>query len=142
MSVIRSLFNRQFLITLILVGLLVLLSFPLSRNWRQKRSIDQEIKGLEQQAAALEGKNSNLKQVLDYMQSSQFVEEEARTKLNYKKSGESVVVIEGRPQTTTETTTSSLSTLVELPPEPPQAQESQASRNLNYWLDFFFGEKK
>lgn len=142
MPMFRSLFNRQLVITLILVGLLVLLSFPLTRNWRQKQSVDQEIKGLEQQAAELEGKNSNLKQVLDYMQSSQFVEEEARTKLNYKKPGESVVVIEGRPQSTTETASSSLSTLVNLPPEPPKAQESQASRNLNYWLDFFFGEKK
>lgn len=141
MSFFRTIFNRHLAITIVLLGLVILLAFPLSKNWRQKRSIDQEIKTLEQQAANLEGKNSNLKQVLDYMQSSQFVEEEARTKLNYKKPGESVVVIEGRPENITDNVSSALSPLVDLPPEPPKAQVSEAHRNFSGWLDYFFGEK-
>lgn len=138
MSFLKSLFSKQFLLTLVLIGLLVLISFPLSKNWRQKRSIDQEIKGLELQAKELEGKNNNLKNVLDYMQSDQFVEKEARTKLNYKKAGESVVVIEGRPGETPVTGTSPF----EIPPEPPKTQELPATVNFNKWLDYFFTVEK
>lgn len=138
MRFLRRLFNRQLFVTILLLGLLVLLSFPLTKNWRQKQSIDAEIRGLETQAAELEGKNSNLKQVLDYMKSEQFVEEEARTKLNYKKPGESVVVIEGRPDATSKTN----SIFFDVPPVPSSATVSAASRNISHWLDYFFGEKK
>ncbi len=138
MSLLKSLFSKQFLLTLVLIGLLVLISFPLSKNWRQKRSIDQEIKSLELQAKELEGKNNNLKNVLDYMQSDQFVEKEARTKLNYKKAGESVVVIEGRPGETPVTETSPF----EIPPEPPKTKELPATVNFNKWLDYFFAVEK
>ena len=138
MSFLKSLFSKQFLLTLVLIGLLVLISFPLSKNWRQKRSIDQEIKSLELQAKELEGKNNNLKNVLDYMQSDQFVEKEARTKLNYKKAGESVVVIEGRPGESPVTETSPF----EIPPEPPKTKELPATVNFNKWLDYFFAVEK
>ncbi len=138
MSFLKSIFTKQFLFTLLLLGLLVLLSFPLSKNWRQKRSIEREIKGLETQVKDMEGKNSNLKNVLDYMQSDQFVEEQARTKLNYKKPGESVVVIEGRPGKTPPTATSPF----EIPPEPPKVTASRATVNVNKWLDYFFEVKK
>ncbi|HRH33230.1 MAG TPA: septum formation initiator family protein [bacterium] len=138
MGFFRTIFTKQFFFTLLLIGLLVLLSFPLSKNWRQKRSIEREIAGLESQVKDMEGKNSNLKNVLDYMQSDQFVEEQARTKLNYKKPGESVVVIEGRPGETPETTTSPFS----IPAEPEKVTASQATVNINKWLDYFFGVKK
>lgn len=133
----RGLASKQLYITLVLAILVVLLAFPLTRNWRQKRSIDQEIKNLEAQAATLEGKNSNLKNVLDYMQSSQFVEEEARTKLNYKKPGESVVVIEGEEGTAVSTTSP-----FALPAEPSRPTQSKARLNITTWLDYFFGPKK
>ena len=138
MSFLKSIFTKQFLFTLLLLGLLVLLSFPLSKNWRQKRSIEQEIKGLEIQVKDMEGKNSNLKNVLDYMQSDQFVEEQARTKLNYKKPGESVVVIEGRPGEVPLTATSPF----EIPVESPKVTASRATVNVNKWLDYFFEVKK
>lgn len=137
MSFFRAIFNRQLFISIILLGLLVLLAFPLTKNFRQKKAVDLEIKGLEKTAADLEGKNSHLKEVLDYMQSSQFVEEEARQKLNYKKPGEAVAVIEGLPSTTSEVSTP----LFDVPPAPPVVGTSQASQNIQKWLDYFFGPK-
>lgn len=85
MSFFRAVFSRQFLLTLVLVGLVAVFAVPLTKNYRQKRVINREIKSLEAEVTQLEHKNSSLQQVLDYMQSDQFVEEEARTKLNYKK---------------------------------------------------------
>lgn len=138
MSFLRSLLTRQFLITLLLTGLLVLLSFPLTRNYRQKRSIEREIKGLEEEAKALEHKNSNLKSVIEYMQSDQFVEKEARTKLNYQKPGESVVVVEGRPGQSATTPTDPL--FFDVPPVPTATTPPQAVVNARKWLDYFFSQ--
>ncbi len=121
--------------TLVLLALIVLVSFPLTRNWRQKRAIDREIKGIEGQVAELEHTNSNLKTVIDYMQSNQFVEEEARTKLNYQKPGEKVVVVEDRPGQKAPTSTSPFFTL---PPEPPTIPPAPAVVNVHKWLDYFF----
>ncbi len=136
MSFLRSLFTRQFFLSLLLIGLLVLLSFPLTKSYRQKRSIDREIAGLKEEAQALEHKNSNLKSVIEYMQSEQFVEKEARTKLNYQKPGESVVVIEGRPGEAPATTQAK--PFFEVPAEPTKAAEPQAVVNARKWLDYFF----
>ncbi len=136
MSFLRSLFTRQFFFTLLLVGLLALLAFPLTKSFRQKRSIEREIKGLEEQALALEHKNSNLKSVIEYMQSDQFVEKEARTKLNYQKPGETVVVVEGRPGEMPATTPAS--PFFDPPPEPTQAAVPQAVVNARKWADYFF----
>jgi len=138
MSFFRTIFSRQFLTTLLLCFLLVLFGLPLTKNWRQKRSIDKEIKELEQQVVDLEGKNSSLKQVLDYMQSEQFVEKEARTKLNYKKPGEEVAVIENRDGTTA--VVSSTESIFDLPAEPQPAGSPRLLGNFSKWLDYFFNK--
>lgn len=138
MSLFRTLFSRQFLITLLLIFLLVLFGLPLIKNWRQSRSINKEIREMEQQVIELENKNSSLKQVLDYMQSEQFVEKEARTKLNYKKPGEEVVVIEGRDGTTA--SVSPLDSVFDLPEAPKPIGSPKLLGNFSKWLDYFFAK--
>jgi cell division protein FtsB len=137
MNILKGIFTRQFFITLLLLGLLALFALPLTKNWRQKRAIDKEIAELEQQVSSFENKNSSLRQVLDYMQSEQFVEEEARSKLNYKKPGEQVVVIEGLPSESG--ATASASALFDFPAPPPDKNaELRLSGNLKRWLEYFF----
>lgn len=139
MSLIRGIFTKQFFITLVLLGLLVLFAVPLTRNWRQQRAINKEIAELEQQVTDFEHKNSSLKQVLEYMQSEQFVEREARTKLNYKKPGEQTVVIEDLPLEPGVTVEAS--PLFDFPDAPPTKNtELRLSGNLNKWLNYFFGK--
>jgi cell division protein FtsB len=135
MSVFRIIFSRQFLSTLVLIGLLFVFAVPLTKNWRQKQAIDHEIAEMEKQVAALEHKNSNLKQVLDYMQSDQFIEAEARTKLNYKKPGEQVTVIQNQPG---QTPLGDASAIFDLPPAPPEKHDARLLGNLSRWLDYFF----
>ncbi len=137
MSFFRAIFSKQFLITLILIVLLVLFTLPLNKNWRQKRSIDKEIALLEQQVAEVENKNSNLRQVLDYMQSDQFVEKEARTKLNYKKPGEEVAVIENRDGQVSQPVTS-VEGIFDLPPAPKPTASPRLLGNIEKWLNYFF----
>ncbi|MCX6792709.1 MAG: septum formation initiator family protein [Candidatus Falkowbacteria bacterium] len=136
MSFFKTIFSRQFLLTLVLIFLLVLFAVPLTKNWRQKRSIDKEVKDMQQQVADLEHKNSSLKQVLDYMQSDQFVEKEARTKLNYKKTGEEVAIIESRDGTSP--TVSPSDSVFDLPEEPKAPGSPKLLGNFSKWLDYFF----
>ncbi len=137
MNLLKLIFSRQFLVTLILLGLLAVFAVPLTKNWRQKRAIDREVAELEQQVNDLEHKNSSLKQVLDYMQSDQFVEAEARTKLNYKKPGEEVAVIQGRPED--ENINSSTTDVFALPSAPPaEPTEARLTGNLGNWIKYFF----
>ncbi len=132
----KSIFSRQFFISLALLAVLAIFAVPLIKNWRQKQEIDKEVADLQQQVNDLGNKNSNLKQVLDYMQSDQFVEHEARTKLNYKKPGEEVAVVNGAPD---DTSSSSNSNIFDLPPAPPtQRTEPRLSGNLENWLHYFF----
>jgi cell division protein FtsB len=96
----RLLFHQ---ITLAVLGFLILLaiSVPLARNVSQRYRVSQEVKELEQEINRLEKKNSELKNLINYLQSDQFIEEQARLNLNYKKEGEKMVVIKEKDESTT-----------------------------------------
>jgi len=93
----RILFNSK---TLALLGLIiiVLISIPLAKKVSQRYKIDQEIKELEDEIAELENKNVNLKEFINYLESDQFVEEQARLQFGLKKEGEEVAVIKSEEE--------------------------------------------
>jgi len=136
MSFFRTVFSKQFLITLLLLCILAIFVVPLTKNWRQKRAIDQEISELEKQVSEYENKNSSLKKVLDYMKSNEFVEKEARTKLNYKKAGEQVTIIKDLPGDVQSAITNS--SLFDLPPEPPEPHDAKLIGNIEKWIKYLF----
>lgn len=88
----RILFNSK---TFTLLGLIViiLISIPLARKVSQRYRIDQEIKELENEIAELENKNIDLSELAKYLESDQFVEEQARIQFGLKKEGEEVAVV-------------------------------------------------
>lgn len=90
---IRIFFNPK-VFALGLLALLVAISIPISKNISKRYTIDQEIKDLEKEIEELEAGNRNLKKMIDYLESDQFAEEQARLKLGLKKPGEEVVVID------------------------------------------------
>jgi cell division protein FtsB len=96
----RLLFHQ---VTLSVLGFLILfaISVPLARNVSQRYRISQEVKELEQEIGELGKKNSELKNLINYLQSDQFIEEQARLNLNYKKEGEKMVVIKEKNESTT-----------------------------------------
>lgn len=87
----RKTFRLILRIIIAFICLLVLISAPRSlRNLWQKRSIIWEKQaGLEREKA----KNEELKQKLSEVQSTQFIEKEAREKLGMAKEGETVVLM-------------------------------------------------
>lgn len=89
----RIFFNQKFLSLIILSGL-ILLSFPLIKNIKQRHGADQEIDELREEINRVEGKNKDLQKVIGYLGSEQFVEEQARINFGLKKDGEQVVVVQ------------------------------------------------
>lgn len=83
--------------TFMVLALIVFIAliFPLSKNIGRRYRINQEIKGLEQEIKDTENKNTELQKLIEYLNSDQFVEEQARLNLGLKKPGEEVVVVKG-----------------------------------------------
>lgn len=73
--------------------ILVYITIPIVKNAQKQKKINNEIKDLENEIAKLDGNNSDLKKMINYLNSDQFVIEQARLNLNYAKEKESVTVI-------------------------------------------------
>lgn len=93
----KILFNQ---ITLAIIGLLIILaiSFPLARNISKQYKANKEVNDLEKEIADLESKDFKLKNLIKYIESDQFIQEQARLNLNYKTEGEEVVVIKEKDE--------------------------------------------
>lgn len=80
---------------LFLVGgviILVFISISLVKEVLRRTEINQEIGQLEKEVGDLEERNAELADLIEYLNSTSWQEKEARTKLNLKAEGESIVI--------------------------------------------------
>ena len=63
-----------------------------------RHEINQEIEKLEQQLANVEGKTSEMEKLISYLNTDEYIEKQARLKLNLSKPGEKQVNITGEPE--------------------------------------------
>lgn len=75
---------------LIILGLLF---FVFGKKMMESRQIDKELKAMEENIHRLESQNVELNKFLSYLNTDEFVEQEARLKFNLQKPGESVVIL-------------------------------------------------
>ena len=107
-------------ITLIFLALLLIfLAESKYRQWRSQKSIEAEKQNLQQQADALDKKNQELSQSLQYLNSASFRENIARQQLGLKKQGEQVYSFNDAPAT-------------------DQTSASSRQNNPKKWWDYFF----
>ncbi len=92
-SKIKLFFFNQTSYFLVGLVLLALISYPLSKKIFQNYQLNNEVKNLNEEIKKMESHNQELKNLIGYLDSKSFTEEEARLSLNLKKSGEEVVVI-------------------------------------------------
>lgn len=99
----------------------IVLAIGFARAYFKEYASIREIRQLEQEAKRLETEKISLLELLQYVQTDAYVEEEARAKLQYKKPGEEVVYFTGTGN---------------VPVSPVVAQKKH---NLERWWDYFFG---
>jgi len=93
---------------------------------------------LEKEIANLENKNSNFKDLVSYLESNQFVEEQARLKLGLKKEGEDVAVIKNGLDNKIENNLTATSSSIFNIPGLDKANSVDPISNLQKWLKYFF----
>ena len=79
-----------------LLGGIIILAFlglNFTNTWKQSRAIDLEMKSLEQEIVTLEETNIELSELINYLNSTAYIEKKAREDLGLKKEGEETVII-------------------------------------------------
>ena len=87
----KFLHSKSFVILLLVF--LVLFVIALGRESYRFFRVNQEIKDLEQRIVELEKSSEELAKMEEYFQSEEFLEKEARLKLNLTKPGEKVIIV-------------------------------------------------
>lgn len=82
------------IISLIFIGLLVVINFNLIRNSLDSSEKLEEINREQEQVKEVEKQNQQLRIELKKRESAFFIEQEARDKLDYGKSGETAIILE------------------------------------------------
>lgn len=119
----RFFISRWFLICGFVVALF--LAFAYARAYYQDYKIKQEIRQLKEEVRLMERKKLESLDILEYVMSSTFVEEKARTELGMKKPGEQVIILDAG-QAKKE------------PAEAPKEEDRQNFRNPIKWWYYFF----
>jgi len=128
--IIRIFFNPKFF-TLCLLVLIIAISIPISKNISKKYQVDQEIKELKTEIAQMEASNKNLEEIIEYLESEQFAEEQARLNLGFKEPGEEVVVIDSEEKNVKNKNIA-----------PVSNNKNNNKSNLAKWWQYFFQNKK
>ncbi len=116
---VRAFFESRF-VNLILVVLLVLSVVKVFREAMVRYEINKEIGTLENQLNDLESKSDKIGNMIAYLKTDQYIEKEARTKLNLVKPGEKQINF-------VSSTAGSV-----------QAELAKSSPNYVKWFNYFF----
>lgn len=81
------------IIFIVLIVILFFTATSLYRNIQKNKQINEEIEILRSQADTLQKNNIEMRELVEYFNSSAFIEERARIDLGLKKPGENVVII-------------------------------------------------
>lgn len=84
-------FSKFFLLFFVVLFMTVL--FGLAKGTIKNYQVDSEVSQLERDIKNLEGQSQDFKQLIDYLQTDAFIEQEAKLKMGYKKPGENLVII-------------------------------------------------
>jgi len=114
---------------------LVFFGFGVGKQVVQKRSIEAEVGRLEQEIGKLEQSQDDLGNLLKYVQTDNFIEQEARNKLNLVKEGENLVVIPEVDADSGEIANSDSPRV--LGDSQPEAGQPLAG-NIKLWWKYFF----
>jgi cell division protein FtsL len=91
---LTGLFLTPYFFTLSCLVIIAVIILPVYQNARQRLAVNSEVSDLQKQIASLESSNNDLTAMEKYLQSDQYVEQQARLNMNLKMPGENVAIIE------------------------------------------------
>lgn len=122
----KLLSSKSFIFFLLVV--LVLIAVALGRESYRYFKINQDIKNLEKKIEELKKSNEELIGLEEYFQSEDFLEKQARLKLNLTKPGEKVIIIKQIEQ--------------EIGIAEQSTGMAKEISNIQNWWEYFFGIKE
>lgn len=130
----NNLFKNQKIITLFGFLILILIAVPIINNLNRRSKINKELRELNKEINETEKRNKDLNNLISYLESDQFVENQARTNFNLKKQGEEVAIIKGNSSSSI--TEKNLENIynIKASNEPKNKNEP----NPNKWWHYFF----
>lgn len=97
-SLLKQFFtSRIFLV--VAFGVAVIIAIGYAKAYYQDYQVREQIKLFQDQVAGQKSKKFELLELINYVSSTAFVEEKARTELNMKKAGEQVVIVKNNDNT-------------------------------------------
>lgn len=112
------------------VFFIILFSIGISKRIARRHQINKETQQLQDEIDRLSANGKELNELLAYLNSDDFLEEEARNKLGLKKDGEQIVIINNKSE--------DIKTNRDLSKSPA---ESRQKSNAEKWRDYFLGAK-
>lgn len=139
-SLISKIFSHKIFISLIGLAIIILISIPLAKNVSKRYVINQEIRKLQEEIQEMEKKNNELRKLAEYLESDQFIAEQARLNLNYKKEGEEMVVIKDKGSDAKKNETVNTDSPFEI--KGGHEEVKKPASNPRQWWDYFFNKQK
>ncbi|HNW56046.1 MAG TPA: septum formation initiator family protein [bacterium] len=130
--------RQPFFISLAGILAVIFIFAGLSQNIRHLFSAKREINQIKQEVDRLEKKNQDIEKIVEYLDSKEFIEEEARLKFDLKKPNEQIIVVQ-KATIATNTIGLASSSIFDLP-APKEAREP-LSHNPKQWFNYFFAKK-
>lgn len=121
----KLLYSKSFIVFLVIIFVLVIIA--LGRESYQYFRINQEIEDLEKKIEELEASKEEFARMEQYFQSEEFLEKEARLRLNLTRPGEKLIIIKQIEED-----------LEEIEQKRVIAKEIS---NIQKWFEYFFGKK-
>jgi len=117
--------SKIFIFGLLIIFILVVVAA--GREGYRNYKINQEIKNLQRRIEELSKTNTELSEMEKYLRSDEFLEKEARLKLNLIREGEKLVIIKKSEE--------------ESVPEEQKTEEIKNISNIQKWWKYFFNKK-
>lgn len=125
-----SFFMKIFLVLAFIV--LIFISISIAKETYKKNQVQKEIKSLQEEAQKISRDNTQIKEKIAYLESSEYKTKEAKDKLGLKNLEEDVIIV--KPNIEKETAT-------EYPEDKTSTVVPEPKKESNYikWWNYFFG---
>jgi len=118
----RLLYSKSFVILLIIIFIISIILF--FKETYKSFTISQDIRSLENRIKEIEKSNEKFSQMEQYLQSEDFLQREARLKLNLTKPGEKLIIVKTPEKT--------------LDDNEKQELVEKQKNNIQLWWEYFF----